>query len=171
MIDRKTAIEELNSKICFIPEKYIDSDMSVKDILEKDDWDFMSTEGEIAALLNLCSMTDMHREMNNIRNRLDFEKLQDMSIFGALTEKLEGKLQLFEEIKALMASLNDNTPNIITRDKIAEAEKYLDANIVDKNEIQTVLHDIISILFNVEIYSNKAESVCAIIDAPNPKSK
>lgn len=165
MIDRKTAINELNNKICFISSKYINSDTPVKDAIADEHYDFVATEGEVAALLGSDSMSDVHREIKILRSRLDFDKLWELNTFGSLTANLEGKLQLFDEIQEIIDRTCDNPPAEIPRDKIAEAEKFLEENIINPEETKNILREIIMILFGKELYLNKPENINVIIDA------
>lgn len=68
MIDRNKAIEELNSKITFIPRKFADSNMTIKEILEAQerDPDFLSTEGEIVTLLRDNPMKEFQQALNEL---------------------------------------------------------------------------------------------------------
>lgn len=164
MIDRKTAIKELNEKICFVSEKYVDSDIPVKDAIADENCDFMATEGEIIALLKTEPASDICREIKILRRRLDHDKLCELNTSGTLSANLEGKLQMLDEIQKVIDEICDNPPEEIPRYKIAEAEKFLE-NVTDPNETKSILREIIMILFGKELYLNRPENINVIIDA------
>ena len=167
MIDRKKAIEELNSKICFISQTYTDSDRSVKDILANTECDFMATEGEIATLLEYNPLAQIKDKLQDLYGNLYLQKA-----------KLQGKIEMIEAIYQQILELDDdsddcpiktktdfpaetnnNSPAVTSRSQIAEAEKYLAAYITDTNETQHDLQELIYMLFNTELYSNQTLKV------------
>lgn len=172
MIDRKKAIEELNSKICFISQKYADSDRSVKDILENAEEDFMATEGEIAILLEYNPLAQIRDELSDLYGNLYSQRAM-LNLYGDLHNqraKLEGKIEMIETIYRQIqkldddcddspAEINNNSPAVTSRSQIAEAEKYLAAYITDNDEVQHVLQEIVYMLFNAELYSNETDSI------------
>lgn len=75
MIDKQQAIHELNTAIAFIPRNLIDSDMTIKQILEYQEQNaiFLSTEGEIATLLEDDNLNDLRM---NLQIRIKSLKLK-----------------------------------------------------------------------------------------------
>lgn len=169
MIDRKKAIEELNTKICFIPQKYADSDMSVKDVLAKseEDCEFLSTEGEVATLLAYNPLSQLEDKIQSIFDRLGNYAKLDRNALGSNAENpmLAAEIEILTEVQHIITELKDSdSPATLSRSKIAETEKFLAAYITYRNEAQYVLQEIIHMLFDAELYSNKTELVCSNIE-------
>ncbi len=172
MIDRRKAIEELNGKICFISQTYADSNRSVKDILENTECDFMATEGEIATLLEYNPLAQIKDKLQDLYGNLYLQRAKLQGKTEMIETIYQQILELDDEsddcpIKAkteFPAETNNSSPAVTSRSQIAEAEKYLAAYITDTNETQHVLQELIYMLFNMELYSNKIEPVCCIIE-------